>query len=49
MPRRAAIPRDYIARTRDYDDDEWQACEQQLAARGLLADDGTLTAAGPGT
>jgi hypothetical protein len=41
-----AIPRDYIARTRDYDDEEWQSCEQQLAARGLLDDDGTLTAAG---
>ena len=41
-----AIPRDYIAATRDYDDEEWQLCEQQLAARGLLADDGTLTPAG---
>jgi hypothetical protein len=41
-----AIPRDYIAATRDYDDEEWQLCEQQLAARGLLADDGMLTAAG---
>jgi hypothetical protein len=41
-----AIPRDYIARTRDYDDAEWQQCEHQLASRGLLAEDGTLTAAG---
>ena len=41
-----AIPRDYIARTRDYDDEEWRLCEQQLAARGLLDDDGSLTAAG---
>ncbi len=41
-----AIGRDYIARTRDYDDEEWQLCERQLAARGLLTDDGTLTAAG---
>jgi hypothetical protein len=41
-----AIPRDYIARTRDYDDAEWQQCEQQLAARGLLDDDGSLTTAG---
>ena len=41
-----AVPRDYIARARDYDDEEWQLCERQLAARGLLADDGTLTAAG---
>ena len=41
-----AIPRDYIARTRDYDDEEWRLREQQLAARGLLDDDGSLTAAG---
>ena len=41
-----AIPRDYIARTRDYDDEEWQQHEQSLAARGLLGGDGTLTAAG---
>ena len=41
-----AIPRDYIARTRDYDDEEWRLREQQLAARGLLVDDGSLTAAG---
>ena len=41
-----AIPRDYIAGTRDYADDEWQQHEQRLAARGLLADDGTLTPAG---
>src|SRR5271154_6908905 len=30
---------------RDYDDEEWRLCEQQLAARGLLNDDGSLTAA----
>jgi hypothetical protein len=41
-----AIPRDYIARTRDYDDEEWQSCEASLAARGLLSDDGSLSAAG---
>lgn len=41
-----AIPRDYIARTRDYDDEEWHAHERQLAARGLLNDDGSLTPAG---
>lgn len=41
-----AIPKEYIARTRDYDDEEWQACEQQLAARGLVNDDGSLTTAG---
>jgi hypothetical protein len=41
-----AIQRDYIARTRDYDDEEWRLREQQLAARGLLDGDGSLTAAG---
>ena len=41
-----AVPRDYIARTRDYDDASWRHHEQRLAERGLLADDGSLTAAG---
>lgn len=41
-----AIPRDYIAATRDYDDEEWASREQSLAERGLLNDDGSLTAAG---
>src|SRR5271167_4343561 len=41
-----AIPRDYIAASRDYDDEEWRLCAQQLAARGLLDDEGSLTAAG---
>lgn len=40
------VPRDYIARTRDYDETEWLHHEQRLAERGLLNDDGTLTAAG---
>lgn len=40
------VPREYIARTRDYDDDEWHRVEQQLGARGLLGEDGSLTAAG---
>ena len=40
------IPRDYIARTRDYDDATWRHHEEQLAGRGLLNDDGTLTEAG---
>ena len=35
-----------MAGARDYDDEEWRLCEQQLAARGLLDDDGSLTAAG---
>lgn len=41
-----AIPREYIARTRDYDDEEWRALEKSLAARGLLDHDGSLTVAG---
>ena len=40
------VPRDYIARTRDYDDEEWSYHEQRLAERGLLNDDGSMTAAG---
>lgn len=40
------VSRDYIARTRDYDETAWRHHEQRLAARGLLADDGSLTAAG---
>lgn len=40
------VPREYIARTRDYDDDEWHRVERQLGARGLLGEDGSLTAAG---
>lgn len=40
------IPRDYIARTRDYDEVTWRLHEQRLAERGLLNDDGSLTAAG---
>ncbi len=41
-----AIPRDYIARARDYDDAEWSYHEQRLAERGLLNDDGSITTAG---
>lgn len=40
------VPREYLARTRDYDDDEWRSQEQQLAQRGLLDADGSLSAAG---
>jgi len=40
------IPRDYIARTRDYDEAAWRHHERRLAERGLLNDDGSLTAAG---
>ncbi|OBH99523.1 hypothetical protein [Mycobacterium sp. E2733] len=40
------VPREYLARTRDYDEAAWRHHEQRLAARGLLGDDGSLTAAG---
>lgn len=40
------VSRDYIARTRDYDDDAWRHHEQRLARRGLLDDEGSLTPAG---
>ncbi|OBH42289.1 SCO6745 family protein [Mycobacterium mantenii] len=40
------VPREYLARTRDYDETSWREHEQRLAERGLLDDDGTLTAAG---
>lgn len=40
------IPRDYIARTRDYDEAAWRHHERRLAERGLLDDDGSLTDTG---
>lgn len=40
------VSRDYIARTRDYDETTWRHQEQRLAERGLLNNDGTLTSAG---
>jgi hypothetical protein len=40
------VPRDYLARTRDYDDATWREHEQRLAERGLLNDDGSLTTDG---
>jgi hypothetical protein len=42
----AGIPRDYIARARDYDEAAWRHHEQRLAERGILNDDGSLTTAG---
>ncbi|SOJ53675.1 hypothetical protein MSIMFB_01174 [Mycobacterium simulans] len=42
----AAVPQDYLRRIRHYDDAEWHACEQSLARRGLLGDEGSLTPAG---
>ncbi len=40
------VPADFIKRSRDYDEVEWQHCEASLGKRGLLADDGAITAAG---
>lgn len=39
------VPRDFIVRSRRYDDAEWQECTQALIARGVL-DVGGLTEAG---
>jgi hypothetical protein len=41
-----AVPRDYMAYARDYDEAAWRHHERRLAERGLLHDDGTLTTAG---
>jgi hypothetical protein len=41
-----AVPRDYIALARDYDEAEWRHREHRLTERGLLNDDGSITAAG---
>jgi Helix-turn-helix family len=40
------VPREYMMRARDYDDDSWRAHESALAERGLLDGHGALTAAG---
>jgi hypothetical protein len=40
------VSRDYLARTRDYDEASWRHHEQRLAERGLLDDGGALTPAG---
>jgi hypothetical protein len=40
------VPQDFIMRSRDYDDAEWQHYQQRLAQRGLLDGDGSLTDAG---
>jgi helix-turn-helix protein len=40
------VPRDFIMRSRQYDDDEWLSCTGRLVARGLLDDTGRLTDAG---
>lgn len=40
------VPRDFIMASRQYDDDEWRACSDRLAARGVLDDAGALTDSG---
>ena len=40
------VPREYMMRARDYDEESWREHESALSARGLLDADGTLTAAG---
>lgn len=40
------VPREFITRSRQYDDDEWQRCSARLAARGILDAAGELTPAG---
>jgi hypothetical protein len=41
-----AVPPEYIKRSRDYSDEEWEACVESLADRGLLTRACTLTDAG---
>jgi hypothetical protein len=41
-----AVPAAFIKRSRDYSDEEWQACIDSLAGRGLLSATGELTDAG---
>jgi hypothetical protein len=41
-----AVPADFIKRSRDYSDEEWDACVQSLGERGLLTRACTLTSAG---
>jgi hypothetical protein len=42
----AGIAREYMAPARDYDESTWRYHEQRLGGRGLLNDDGSLSAAG---
>jgi hypothetical protein len=37
------VPREFLVRSRRYDDTEWTACTEALAARGVLDDRGQLT------
>jgi hypothetical protein len=40
------VPREFIARSRQYDDDEWHRCCARLAARGMVDETGAMTPAG---
>jgi hypothetical protein len=40
------VPREFIVRSRQYDEDEWRRCSARLAARGFLDAGGALTQAG---
>jgi hypothetical protein len=40
------VPRDFITRSREYDDDEWRECSRRLADRGILDESGALTPTG---
>lgn len=40
------VPRDFIMRSRQYDEREWAGCLAHLAARGLVDDEGALTDSG---
>jgi hypothetical protein len=42
----ANLPREYMMRARDYDEDSWNDHQRALAARGLMSLDGSLTASG---
>lgn len=41
-----AVPAEFIKRSRDYTDEEWDACVESLSARGLLTATGNLTDSG---
>jgi hypothetical protein len=40
------VPREFIVRSRQYDEDEWRRCSARLACRGFLDAGGALTQAG---
>ncbi|WP_205878281.1 SCO6745 family protein [Mycobacterium camsae] len=42
----SAVSEEFMKRSRHYDDDEWKACRQRLADRGLLDAHGSLTPEG---